>query len=282
MTGTDALTRAVAQLRNAGIDDPARDARRLLSHVLGIAPGRLTLVLPDLLDDAQAARFFALIDRRTTREPVSHLTGIRAFYGRDFHVTPAVLDPRPDTETLIEQALAGEVSSVLDLGTGSGCILLTLLAHRPLAQGLGTDLSSEALTVAKDNATRLSLQDRATWAQGAWFDAVPPGACFDLIVSNPPYIALNEMPGLAPDLAFEPRMALTDEADGLSAYRAITGGATPFLAPQGRLLVEIGPTQGQAVAELFRTAGLANVTLHSDLDGRDRVVSGVILPRTDR
>ncbi|MFA8385531.1 MAG: peptide chain release factor N(5)-glutamine methyltransferase [Pelagibaca sp.] len=282
MTGAEALTRAVAQLRNAGIDDPARDARRLLSHVLGVMPGRLTLVLPDRLDDAQAARFFALIDRRTTREPVSHLTGIRAFYGRDFHVTPAVLDPRPETETLIEQALADEFSRILDLGTGSGCLLLTLLAERPSAQGLGTDLSPDALSVAQDNATRLSLQDRATWAQGAWFDAVPHGATFDLIVSNPPYIALEEMRGLAPDLAFEPRMALTDEADGLSAYRAITNGAAPFLAPGSRLLVEIGPTQGQAVADLFRAAGLANVAVHPDLDGRDRVISGAILPRTDR
>ena len=281
MTGTQALTRAVTILRGAGIDDPARDARRLLAHVLQITPGRLTLVLPDPITEAQLTAFDCLIQRRAVREPVSHLTGTRAFFGREFHVSPAVLDPRPETETLIERALAAEFSRVLDLGTGSGCILLTLLAERPEAQGMGTDLSTDALAVAQANADRLGLRSRATWASGSWFDAVPQDVFFDLIVSNPPYIGRAEMPGLAPELAFEPRMALTDEADGLTAYRAIVAGASAHLTPYGRLIVEIGPTQGSAVCDLFHAAGLGNVTLHSDLDGRDRVVSGANLPRTD-
>lgn len=282
MTGTEALARAVASLRGAGIDDPARDARRLLAHVLGVAAGRLTLVLPDPISEEEVERFDALIARRAAREPVSHLTGIRSFYGRDFQVSPAVLDPRPETETLIEQALATDFSSVLDLGTGSGCILLTLLAERPGAQGIGTDLSPDALAVAQANADRLNVSARASWAEGSWYAALPYDRRFDLIVSNPPYIALTEMPGLAPELAFEPRMALTDEADGLTAYRAIAAGALAHLHPQGRLIVEIGPTQGTAVADLFRAAGLENVAVHPDLDGRDRVVVGANLPRTDR
>jgi release factor glutamine methyltransferase len=281
MTGTQALTRAVTILRGAGIDDPARDARRLLAHVLQITPGRLTLVLPDPITEAQATAFDSLIQRRAVREPVSHLTGTRAFFGREFHVSSAVLDPRPETETLIERALATEFSRVLDLGTGSGCILLTLLAERPEAQGMGTDLSTDALAVAQANADRLGLRSRATWACGSWFDAVPQDVFFDLIVSNPPYIGRAEMPGLAPELAYEPRMALTDEADGLTAYRAIVAGASAHLTPYGRLILEIGPTQGAAVCDLFHAAGLGNVTLHSDLDGRDRVVSGANLPRTD-
>jgi len=281
MTGTDLLRRAVTQLRAAGIDDPARDARRLLAHVLDQPPGRLTLVMADPVTDAQADAFDALITRRAGREPVSHLIGKRAFHGRDFLVTAAVLDPRPETEILVNQCLEAPFSTVLDLGTGSGCILLTLLAERPKAVGLATDLSDAALAVARRNAAQLGLLDRADFAPGAWFDPVPGTARFDLIVSNPPYIARDEMPALAPELAHEPRMALTDEADGLSAYRAIAAGASRHLVPNGRLVVEIGPTQAGAVGDLFLAHGLENVSVHADLDGRDRVVSGVFLPQID-
>ena len=281
MTGAEALRQAVAQLKEAGIDDPARDARRLLAHALDIAPGRVTLVLPDPLTEAQQDRFADFIGRRVAREPVSHLTGRRNFYGREFLVTRDVLDPRPETETLIEQALAQNFSTILDLGIGSGCILLTLLAERPKAAGLGTDLSDAALEVARGNATQLGLRDRADFKQGAWFDAVPDKARFDLIVSNPPYIARDDMAGLAPELSFEPRMALTDDHDGLDAYRAIAEGAPRHLTPGGHLMVEIGPTQGPAVTELFLAAGLENLSVHPDLDGRDRVVSGAFLPQTD-
>ena len=281
MTGAEALRQAVAQLKEAGIDDPARDARRLLAHALDIAPGRVTLVLPDPITDAQQDRFADLIGRRVAREPVSHLTGRRGFYGREFLVTSDVLDPRPETEILVEQALAHDFSTLLDLGTGSGCILLTLLAERPKAAGLGTDLSPAALQVARTNATQLDLRDRADFKQGAWFDAVPDKARFDLIVSNPPYIARDEMAGLSPELSFEPRMALTDEHDGLDAYRDIAAGAPLHLTPGGRLIVEIGPTQGPAVTELFLAAGLENLSVHPDLDGRDRAVSVAFLPQTD-
>ena len=269
MTGQQALAAAIPRLAAAGVPDAPRDARRLLAHALGIAPGRLTLVLPDPLPPEAAARFAASVARRAAREPVSHITGIRAFYGRDFRVCPDVLDPRPETETLIAAALAAPFGRVLDLGTGSGCILLTLLAERPDSKGIGADISEPALAVARDNARALGIE-RAAFLQADWFRGI--SGRFDLIVSNPPYIAASEMPGLAPELAHEPRGALTDAGDGLSAYRAIAAGAAAHLAPGGRLIVEIGPTQGQAVRALLSAAGLEILALHPDLDGRDRAV----------
>ena len=270
MNGNAALAAAVRRLRAAGVPDAPRDARRLLAHALGIAPDRLTLHLAEDLPAGAEAAFEAALSRRERREPVSHITGRRAFYGRDFLVTRDVLDPRPETETLIEQALSKPFSRVLDLGTGSGCILLTLLAERPEATGVGVDLSEAALAVARRNAGALEIA-RADFARSDWCAAVE--GRFDLIVSNPPYIAADEMPGLAPEVRdWEPEMALSPGGDGLDAYRAIAACAPAHLAPGGRLMVEIGPTQGAAVSALFRAAGLENVAIHSDIDGRDRVV----------
>jgi release factor glutamine methyltransferase len=272
MSWAPVLREAVARLAAAGVPDAPRDARLLLAHALGIAPDRLTLHLADPPDPAAADRFAALVAARAARRPVSHLTGQRLFWGRSFRVTPAVLDPRPETETLVALALAEPFSRVLDLGTGSGCILLSLLADRPAATGLGVDLSADALAVAQGNAARLGVPDRAAFAVSDWCAAVP--GHFDLIVSNPPYIAAAEMSGLAPEvLGHEPHLALTDGADGLTAYRAIAAQAPGHLAPAGRLMVETGPTQGPAVAALFAGAGLSGIRIHPDLDGRDRVVS---------
>jgi release factor glutamine methyltransferase len=272
VTGAEALREATARLQAAGVDGAARDARRLLAHALGVAPDVLAGRMADPVPGVAAAAFDSLIARRAAREPVSHLTGARAFWGRDFRVTRDVLDPRPETETLVELALAEPFARVLDLGTGSGCILVTLLAERPEAQGVGTDLSPEALLIAGENAARHGVADRVILTPSDWFGDI--GGRYDLIVSNPPYIAAEEMAGLSPEVRdHEPRGALTDEADGLSAYRAIAGGATRFLSPGGRLLVEIGPTQGPAVSRLFAEAGLERVAVHPDLDGRDRVVA---------
>lgn len=274
MTGQELLAEAIARLRAGGVPDASRDARRLLAHAVGCAPGRLTLLLGDPVPPDAADRFGALVTRRAAREPVSHLTGTRRFWGRDFIVTPDVLDPRPETETLIAEALSAPFGRVLDLGTGSGCILLTLLAERPDATGIGTDLSCTALAVAERNRDALGLSGRGKVLAGRWFDALPPDEDpFDLIVSNPPYIAADEIPSLAPETRdHEPRGALTDEGDGLGAYRAIAAGAADWLAPGGRLLVEIGPTQASAVTGLFLENGLGPVRTGHDLDGRDRVV----------
>ncbi|WP_299933504.1 peptide chain release factor N(5)-glutamine methyltransferase [uncultured Pelagimonas sp.] len=277
MRGAELLAIATRRLTSAEVPDAGRDARRLLSYVLKVPPGRLTLFLPEDVTPELEVIYHTLIERRAERVPVSHLTGRRLFYGREFLVTPEVLDPRPETETLIEAALALPIHHVLDLGTGSGCILLTLLAETHTAKGVGIDLSPEALNVAYWNRNALDLGDRADLVQGSWFEPLTrTKATFDLIVSNPPYIGVDEMAGLSPEVRdHEPRMALTDEADGLTAYRHIIDHAGPFLSDGGRLMVEIGPTQGAAVAEMMRAANLQQVSTIPDLDGRDRVVLGV-------
>jgi release factor glutamine methyltransferase len=268
----DVLRRGAAELRKAGIDEAMRDARRLMAGALAVEPGRLTLMEHDEAAPEAVATFRDAVCRRCEGEPVSHILGWREFYGRRFEVTRDVLDPRPETERLISEALSEPFREVLDLGTGSGCLLLTLLAERPGATGVGTDRSRAALAVAGRNAESLGVSGRCALMESDWFEAV--GGRFDLIVSNPPYIAAGEMAGLAPELAHEPRMALTDEADGLSAYRVIVAQAWAHLAPAGRLLVEIGWQQGGEVTALFRAAGFADVMVLPDLDGRDRVVSG--------
>lgn len=273
ITVQSALILATRKLTLAGIEGASRDARLLMAHVLQLDPSRITLVAPDPLEDDACSAFEACIARRVAREPVSHIIGRRMFYGRDFIVSSEVLDPRPETEILIAEALKRPFSSVLDLGVGSGAILLTLLAEQPLAKGQGSDLSNAALKVAKANADHLGLSQRARFTQSDWFDAI--SGTFDLIVSNPPYIALDEMPSLVPELAHEPRIALTDEADGLVAYRTLSAQARHHLAPRGRLLFEIGPTQGQAVADMLMAQGFKGVRIVADLDGRDRVVCGV-------
>ena len=270
MTGAEALVQGTRTLREAGVPEAAGDARRLLARALGVEPGRLTLVLPEPISDEQDSVYGTLLARRARREPVSHLLGTRAFWGRDFEVTGDVLDPRPETEILVAAALEEPFARVLDLGTGSGCILLRLLAERPAATGLGLDLSPAALEVARRNAARLGLADRATFALSNWFENVD--GLFDLIVSNPPYIAAGEMPDLEPEVRdWEPRMALTDDGDGLTAYRAILSGARQHLAPKGRLAVEVGPTQAEAVTAIGAAHGLAPSGHRQDFDDRARV-----------
>ncbi|MBP1805475.1 peptide chain release factor N(5)-glutamine methyltransferase [Rubellimicrobium aerolatum] len=270
MTGAEALARGIRRLREAGVPEPAGDARRLLARALGIAPGRLTLVLSEPILTSRSEAYDALLLERAKRRPVSQLLGTRAFWGRGFLVTGDVLDPRPETEVLVAAALEEPYARVLDLGTGTGCILLTLLAERPEATGLGLDLSPAALAVAARNADALGLRDRAELRESDWFAAA--GGRFDLVVSNPPYIARDEMPGLEPEVRdWEPRLALTDEGDGLGAYRAILAGAGAHLAPGGRLIVEHGPTQAGAIAALGAAHGFAAPEMRRDLDGRDRV-----------
>lgn len=267
-TVQQALARAVRRLQAAGCPGAARDARRLMAAALDVAPDRLTLHMPDAL--SPEGRFAAMVNARAAGQPVAQIIGGRWFYGRWFKVTEDVLDPRPESETLIAAALEGAFSRVLDLGTGSGCLLLTLLAARQEAQGLGVDISPAALAVCAENRAALGLEARAALLQSDWFAQVT--GRFDLIVANPPYIAADEMAALGPELAFEPRIALTDEADGLNAYRHIAAQAGTFLSPDGRVLLEIGWQQGQAVGDLLAAQGFA-VRILPDLDGRDRVVS---------
>ncbi|MBU2982774.1 peptide chain release factor N(5)-glutamine methyltransferase [Lentibacter algarum] len=255
----------------AQITSAPKDARNLMAQALSVEPSRMTLHLRDELTAEQLDQFWTNVRRRAEREPMSHILGSRLFYGRNFKITPDVLDPRGDTETLIEAALSEPFEEVLDLGTGSGCILVTLLAERSEAVGAGTDVSEAALVIANVNAKEHAVLDRCSFEVSNWFSVVR--GSYDLIVSNPPYVTAEEMLTLEPELTYEPRMALTDEADGLTAYRRICAQAPGFLKPNGRILVEIGPTQGAQVAQMMADAGLAQVQVLPDLDSRDRVVS---------
>ncbi|MCK0166068.1 peptide chain release factor N(5)-glutamine methyltransferase [Jannaschia sp. S6380] len=270
MTGVD-VARAVAEARRrldrAGVPDPGRDAQALLLAVAGReAAGQ------DTMSGRVAAAYDRAIARRERREPVSHITGRRAFWMHEFRVSGDVLDPRPETEALIEAAISVPVRRVLDLGTGSGCILLSILHEVADAIGVGTDISAAALDMAAQNADVVGVADRVSWHRSNWLADVT--GTFDLIVSNPPYIATSEMADLAPEVReWEPRIALTPGGDGLDAYRIIARDAPAHLVPGGRLLLEIGHAQAAEVSALLRASGFEAVTVHPDLGGRDRVVS---------
>ena len=273
MSAQAALVTATRALQAAGIEEAAGDARALLAAAMDVPRDRLTLYLGDDLD-AAAARFDAMIARRMAREPVAKIIGRREFWGRSFEVTADVLDPRPETECLIAEALRGPVPArLLDLGTGSGIIAVTLLAEWPGAQGVATDIGAAALEVAGRNAVRHGVGARLGFCRSDWFSQVT--GMFDLIVSNPPYIAADEMPDLSVEVRdHDPEGALTDGGDGLSAYRAIASGAGAHLHPGGRIALEIGWQQGAQVREILGAAGFAEVKVLPDLDGRDRVVIG--------
>jgi len=267
-----ALAAGVARLAAAGIDGAARDARALLAAATGIAPGRLSIEPDRVLQPGEIERYQTFLDRRSRREPVARILERRLFWGRDFQVAPQTLDPRPETETLIAAALdLGPVDRLADLGTGTGIIAVTLLAEWPEATALATDIDPACLRVAAANADRHGVGGRLDCLTSDWFSEV--SGRYGLILSNPPYIGAQEMAGLAADVAdYDPHLALTDGADGLTAYRQLARGAGLHLLPGGRLMVEIGPTQGRDVADIFRAAGLRDIALLPDFDGRDRVV----------
>lgn len=271
-TRRDLLRAATATLDQAGVPDPAGDARRLMQWAGDLGAAQLVASERDSAGMDETERFHGAVARRAHREPVSHITGQRMFWGRMFEVTPHVLDPRPETETLIAEALnRGPFRHVLDLGTGSGCLLLTLLSEWPEAVGVGTDISPDALNVARRNAEALALGTRATLRQADWLDGMDD--TFDLIVSNPPYIAADEMADLEPEVRdHEPLHALTPGGDGLDAYRAIAAQAARNLEAGGVLMVEIGPTQSEAVSVILACAGWIVRAIIPDLDQRARVI----------
>jgi release factor glutamine methyltransferase len=271
MTAAEAMVAAMARLRAAGVPDPARDARLLLAHAAKVDAARVTLIAPEDIAPEIAERYDHLVSLRAVRVPVSQLIGAREFYGRRFDISRDVLDPRPETESLVEAALAEPFERVLDLGTGSGCILVTLLAERAEATGLGIDLSEAACLQASANAVLHGVADRMSVQQSDWFEKVE--GRFDLIVSNPPYLAASEMGQVSPEVRdHEPRLALTDEADGLTAYRVIAAQAQAYLTVQGRVMVEIGWKQGDDLLRIFDAQGWGEVAILPDLDGRDRVL----------
>ena len=269
------------------VDEALREARRklapgeaeiLLAHVLGCQHGWLYAHGEVELVPAAAERFAALVHERRDGTPVAYLTGRRGFRDLDLDVSPATLIPRPETELLVELALArlpiGQAVRVADLGTGSGAIALSLARARPQASVLATDASVAALAVARANAARLAIANVA-FAHGHWWQAVGD-ARFDLVASNPPYIAEGDAHLSEGDLRHEPRDALASGCDGLDAIRDIAGAAAHHLAPRGWLLVEHGWEQGAAVRGLFADAGLADVATSRDLEGRERVTTGCL------
>jgi len=270
MARIDALLRAARARVEPG------EAEWLLSHVLGKSRSWLYSHGDDALGGAEAARFEELVARRVAGEPVAYLTGRRGFWQFDLQVTPATLIPRPETELLVELALdrlpGDHPYRVADLGTGSGAIALALAHERPNAQVVATDASAAALDVARGNAAALKLS-RVQFRAGTWFEPLA-GERFDLIASNPPYIAEDDAHLAQGDLRHEPRTALASGVDGLDAIRVLAAGAATHLQPRGWLLVEHGWEQGAAVRALFRAAGLLEVRTTRDLENRDRVTLG--------
>lgn len=267
-------------LGKRGLGSPRLDAELIVAHALGLDRVKLYMDLDRPLTAPELTAIRELVARRRRREPMAYLRGKREFYGRDFVVSPSVLVPRPETETLVQRALALHPAAadarILDLCTGSGCIGLTLLAERPRARAILSDLSREALSIAEQNARVLSVADRATLAHGDLYGALPAGeAPFDAIVANPPYLAERERAELEPDVRdHEPAMALFAPDEGLAVVRRIADGALAHLVPGGTLLIEIGATQGAATRSIFERAGLVDVRSHADLGGRERVVEG--------
>lgn len=252
----------------------ALDARLLLQAAANLSHEDIIATPERRIAAEDLTTLEAFVIRRLAHEPVSRILGTRDFYGRSFRLTPDVLDPRPDTETLIDAALAliGRPARLLDLGTGSGIIAVTLLAERSGATGLATDLSPEALAVARSNAERHGVLSRLELRQGSWFE--PVTGSFDLILSNPPYIPTDDIPGLAPDVRnYDPPAALSGGPDGLEAYRSIAGDAAAHLNPAGHLLVEIGAGQADDVSAVFVAAGFRETERFQDLGGHDRCLS---------
>ena len=263
---------AALRLAAAGVADAGRDARLLMRWAGGHDGAELAALIEEVPPIEEAERFRSGAARRAERQPLSHITGRRLFWNRMFQVTPDVLDPRPETESLIAEALhRGPFQRVLDIGIGSGCLLLTLLAEWPGATGVGTDRLAATLKIARANAVDLGVADRADLTQTDWTDGVE--GRFDLVVANPPYIAAGDMALLAPEIRLhEPQVALSPGEEGLEAYRAIAPRLPGLLVPGGMVLIEIGPTQYEEVAALIAMAGLNVLMVIPDLDQRARVI----------
>jgi release factor glutamine methyltransferase len=258
---------------------PLLEARMLMQCVTGYSRVQLLSHDTEVLNDAQQVHWQTLVTRRISGEPMAYILGEREFYGRMFAVNPNVLIPRPDTETLIEAVLADfgtETISLLDLGTGSGAIALTLAAERPSWQVCATDVSAEALVVARQNAQRLNTSVR--FFEGDWWGALPVDEHlkFHVLVSNPPYIEANDGHLSEGDVRFEPMGALTDGADGLQHYRRILHDVARYLHTNGAVYFEHGYNQGASVRGLLNEAGLTQVRTIQDLSGNDRVSTGIL------
>ncbi|WP_340151002.1 peptide chain release factor N(5)-glutamine methyltransferase [uncultured Sneathiella sp.] len=275
-----AIEEAADVLSAADVTNAKREATLLLAHVLGEDAGFLHREPERLLTAQQKEKFERFVDRRSAREPLSHLTGHREFWSLDFLVTSDVLDPRADSETLIEAAL-GRCKDVLqplrllDLGTGSGCLLLSLLSELPEASGVGIDKSEAAIAIARENAHHLGMSGRAEFALGNW--GRERDEKFDLVISNPPYIPSGDIAGLQPEVRdYEPQLALAGGSDGLDCYREILLDIHNILRPGGLLVFEVGAGQAPELGRMMQDAGISRVEYHRDLASIERCVSGFL------
>jgi release factor glutamine methyltransferase len=276
------LRDAAAALSAAGLDNVRFEARLLLAYASGLSVEQLIARGNVPAPAATAAALRELTARRVQREPMAYIVGEREFWGLPFKVSPAVLVPRPDSETVIEAALAlmpgrDRPWRVADLGVGSGCLILTLLHEFPAARGVGLEVSEAALAIASSNAATLGVADRVElvlgdWRQPGWVERL--GGPFDLVVSNPPYIEDRAVDGLMPEVSrFEPRLALEGGLDGLAAYRSIAAQAPRLVTRGGRLLLEVGESQATEIYRIFQSTGFTAEAPWKDLGGIDRVVS---------
>ena len=278
----EAVLEASRVLRKAGVPEARRDASSLLANVIKKDRTFLISHAEDTLDSHHFGRFRDAVERRAAGEPLQYITGSQDFYGRTFQVTPAVLIPRPETELLVEAALELMNDSFVfcDVGTGSGCIAITVVCERPHARGVALDISGTALEIARENAVNLNVEERLTFSLSDCFESVPDGSPrFDFIISNPPYVAGNVIDGLQREVRdHEPLIALTPGPDGLAIIRRLIQQAPNFLQKDGYLLLEIGFDQGEAVPKLLDPTTWKLIEIRPDLQGIPRIV---ILQRLD-
>ena len=266
------LIASQAKLSECGISDPVRDARLLLADCLELRTQNLNLLNDSYISEIKISKFWRMVKERCERKPVSKILGYRSFWGRDFEINENVLDPRGDTETLIELILDCKFENMLELGTGSGAIAITVLAERPEVTCVATDISEYALKTASTNSKRHGVESRLKLLHSNWFEKI--SGSFDVIVSNPPYISSEEYAQLSAEVVkYDPKISLTLGGDGLEAYREILSRALEKLSKNGHIFLEIGYNQANAVGHLFREAGFKQIKVHKDLGSRDRVIS---------
>ena len=272
MTVQELLIASQAKLRECGIIDPARDARLLLSFCLDVRTQNLNLLDDSDISEIKISKLWGMIHERCNGKPVSKILGHRSFWGRDFEINENVLDPRGDTETLIDLILDHKFENMLELGTGSGAIAITILAERPDVTCVATDISKFALDTALINSKRHGVESRLKLLHADWFNEI--SGRFDIIVSNPPYISSEEYDQLGIEvLKYDPKISLTLGGDGLKAYREISSQALGKLSKNGYIFLEIGYRQANAVRQLLVKAGFQEIRIHKDLGSRDRVIS---------
>jgi release factor glutamine methyltransferase len=263
------------RLKEVGISNSARESKKLLAFVTNHEYSALNWMQEFKISKEIKFKFIDLIEKRVSGAPISKIIGKRLFFNSEFFVNENVLDPRPETEVVVSVALEKNFSTVLDLGTGTGCIVISLLKERPDVIGVSVDISKECLNVAKINAETNGVLDRVKFIHSDWFSNVT--SRFDLIVSNPPYIGLSELNDLSREVKnFDPKVALFGGRDGLNCYEAIFNDVSRFLNPGGRLITEVGYAQSSIVKKFFLNSGFIDIKVTKDLDLNNRVVSGYL------